>query len=153
MKILMVLTLHDAAGDTGRKTCFWIEEFAAPYYVFKDAGAHITVASPLGGQPPLDPKGDAPDSQTEVTRRFRADLRAQNVLAHSVKLASAWALSFDAVFYPGGRGPLWDLAEDADSIKLIKTLGERLGRNRWYLPQGSQLATPRGARRHADCRA
>ncbi|OGB09780.1 MAG: dimethylallyltransferase [Burkholderiales bacterium RIFCSPHIGHO2_12_FULL_61_11] len=122
MKILMVLTSHDALGNTGDKTGFWLEEFAAPYYVFKDAGTHITVASPLGGQPPLDPKSDEPDSQTETTRRFKADIPAQDVLAQSVKLASLSSENFDAVFYPGGHGPLWDLAEDADSIKLIETM-------------------------------
>ena len=122
MKILMVLTSHDELGNTGKKTGFWLEEFAAPYYVFKDAGADITLASPLGGQPPLDPKSDEPDSQTEATRRFKADIPAQDALAHSVKLSSVSAETFDAVFYPGGHGPLWDLAEDADSIKLIETL-------------------------------
>lgn len=122
MKILMVLTSHDELGNTGKKTGFWLEEFAAPYYVFKDAGADITLASPLGGQPPLDPKSDEPDSQTEATRRFKADIPAQDVLAQSVKLASVSAETFDAVFYPGGHGPLWDLADDADSIKLIETM-------------------------------
>jgi len=122
MKILMVLTSHAELGNTGKKTGFWLEEFAAPYYVFKDAGADITLASPLGGQPPLDPKSDEPDSQTEATRRFKADIPAQDALAHSVKLSSVSAETFDAVFYPGGHGPLWDLAEDADSINLIETL-------------------------------
>jgi len=122
MKILMVLTSHAELGNTGKKTGFWLEEFAAPYYVFKDAGADITLASPLGGQPPLDPKSDEPDSQTEATRRFKADIPAQDALAHSVKLSSVSAETFDAVFYPGGHGPLWDLTEDADSINLIETL-------------------------------
>lgn len=122
MKILMVLTSHAELGNTGKKTGFWLEEFAAPYYVFKDAGVDITLASPLGGQPPLDPKSDEPDSQTEATRRFKADIPAQDALAHSVKLSSVSAETFDAVFYPGGHGPLWDLAEDADSIKLIEIL-------------------------------
>lgn len=120
MKILMVLTSHDSLGDTGEKTGFWLEEFAAPYYVFKDAGADITLASPRGGQPPLDPKSDAPEAQTEATRRFKADPDAQAALAHTVQLADVSAVDFDAVFYPGGHGPLWDLAEDAASIALIE---------------------------------
>ena len=122
MNILMVLTSHDQLGDTGKKTGFWLEEFAAPYYVFKDAGAQITVVSPKGGQPPLDPKSDADDAQTESTRRFKADSAAQSLLAHTGKLSAVSAGEFDAVFYPGGHGPLWDLAEDADSIKLIETM-------------------------------
>jgi len=121
-KILMVLTSHDQLGNTGAKTGFWLEEFAAPYYVFKDAGAAITLASPLGGQPPLDPKSDDPASQTEATHRFRADPSAQAQLATTLKLADVSAHDFDAVFYPGGHGPLWDLAEDASSIKLIETM-------------------------------
>ncbi|KRC30466.1 MULTISPECIES: type 1 glutamine amidotransferase domain-containing protein [unclassified Acidovorax] len=119
-KILMVLTSHDQLGDTGKKTGFWLEEFAAPYYVFKDAGVQITLASPKGGQPPLDPKSDDPGAQTDATRRFKADADAQNVLANTVALASVRAEDFDAVFYPGGHGPLWDLAEDALSIALIE---------------------------------
>ena len=122
MKILMVLTSHDQLGDTGKKTGFWLEEFAAPYYVFKDAGADITLASPQGGQPPLDPKSDAPDAQTDATRRFKEDPQAQQALAHTVKLAGLPATGFDAVFYPGGHGPLWDLAEDRDSIMLIERM-------------------------------
>jgi putative intracellular protease/amidase len=122
MKILMVLTSHDRLGDTGKKTGFWLEEFAAPYYVFKDAGAEVTLASPKGGQPPLDPTSDAPDSQTESTRRFKADAAAQAVLADTRKLSSLSGDGFDAVFYPGGHGPLWDLAEDADSIALIESM-------------------------------
>ena len=121
-KILMVLTSHSALGDTGKKTGFWLEEFAAPYYVFLDAGAEITLASPQGGQPPLDPKSDDPDAQTEATRRFKADAAAQKALAHTLKLADMSAASFDAVFYPGGHGPLWDLAEDKTSIALIEQL-------------------------------
>jgi len=121
-KILMVLTSHDQLGDTGAKTGFWLEEFAAPYYAFKDAGAHITLASPLGGQPPLDPKSDDPASQTEATLRFKADPAAQAVLASTLKLKDVSAADFDAVFYPGGHGPLWDLAEDASSIALIETM-------------------------------
>ena len=121
-KILMVLTSHDQLGDTGSKTGFWLEEYAAPYYAFKDAGAAITVASPLGGQPPLDPKSDDEASQTDATRRFKADTAAQAVLASTVLLKDVKAADFDAVFYPGGHGPLWDLAEDADSIALIETM-------------------------------
>ncbi len=121
-KILMVLTSHSALGDTGKKTGFWLEEFAAPYYVFQDAGAEITLASPQGGQPPLDPKSDDPGAQTEATRRFKADAAAQKALAHTQKLADVSAADFDAVFYPGGHGPLWDLAEDRASIALIEQL-------------------------------
>ncbi|MEN3277650.1 MAG: hypothetical protein V7631_3440 [Massilia sp.] len=122
MNILMVLTSHDRLGDTGKKTGFWLEEFAAPYYVFKDAGATLTLASPAGGQPPLDPKSDEPDAQTDATRRFRDDPAARQALANTVKLSGVEAGQFDAVFYPGGHGPLWDLAEDADSIRLIETM-------------------------------
>ena len=120
MKILMVLTSHDQLGNTGQKTGFWLEEFAAPFYVFQVAGVQITLASPKGGQPPLDPKSDDPSFQTEATRRFKADPSAQAMLATTVKLSEVSAKDFDAVFYPGGHGPLWDLAEDADSIKLIE---------------------------------
>ncbi len=119
-RILMVLTSHDRLGDTGKKTGFWLEEFAAPYYVFKDAGAEITLASPEGGQPPLDPKSDDESAQTDATRRFKTDADAQQQLATTVPLASVRAGDFDAVFYPGGHGPLWDLAEDAQSIALIE---------------------------------
>ncbi|MGC0840348.1 type 1 glutamine amidotransferase domain-containing protein [Pantoea agglomerans] len=123
MKILMVLTSHDELGTTGKKTGFWLEELAAPYYAFLDAGAEITLASPKGGQPPLDPKSDEPDSQTDETRRFHADSAAQAVLASTVKLDTVDQEAFDAVFYPGGHGPLWDLANDKHSISLIeKTL-------------------------------
>lgn len=122
MKILMVLTSHDQLGNTGEKTGFWLEEFAAPYYVFKDAGATLTLASPKGGQPPLDPKSDAPNAQTEATSRFRGDPAAQDALANTLKLAQIQGAEYDAVFYPGGHGPLWDLAEDRDSIRLIETL-------------------------------
>jgi putative intracellular protease/amidase len=120
MKILMVLTSHDKLGDTGEKTGFWLEEFAAPYYVFKDAGAEIVLASPAGGQPPLDPKSDAEDSQTEATMRFKADEGANQALATTHKLADITTDGFDAIFYPGGHGPLWDLAENADSKRLIE---------------------------------
>lgn len=122
MKILMVLTSHDQLGDTGKKTGFWLEEFAAPYYALKDAGAEITLASPKGGQPPLDPKSDDADAQTDDTRRFKADADAQKALASTVLLSGVDAADFDAVFYPGGHGPLWDLAEDAHSISLIEAL-------------------------------
>lgn len=122
MKILIVLTSHDTLGDTGRKTGFWLEEFAAPYYAFVDAGAAVTLASPLGGQPPLDPKSDDPDAQTDATRRFRQDGDAQRRLAHTLRLADVQAADYDAVFYPGGHGPLWDLAEDAKSVGLIETM-------------------------------
>lgn len=119
MKILMVLTSHDQLGNTGHKTGFWLEEFAAPYYVFKDAGAEITLASPLGGQPPLDPVSDKPEFQTESTKRFNQDADAQAQLAATVKLADINSQAFDAVFYPGDHGPLWDLATNSDSINLI----------------------------------
>ena len=122
MKILMVLTSHDQLGNTGKKTGFWLEEFAAPYYVFKDAGAQVVLASPKGGQPPLDPKSDEADSQTEATRRFKHDTAAQAALAHTAKLSDVSGQGVDALFYPGGHGPLWDLAEDADSIKLIESM-------------------------------
>ena len=119
MKILMVLTSHDRLGDTGKKTGFWLEEFAAPYYVFFDAGAEITLASPKGGQPPLDPKSDEADAQTPATERFKADADATAALADTALLSDIDVNEFDAVFYPGGHGPLWDLAEDPHSIKLI----------------------------------
>lgn len=122
MKILMILTSHDQLGNTGKKTGFWLEEFVAPYYVFKDAGAQVTVASPDGGQPPLDPKSDDPSAQTDATRRFSDDPAAQKVLANTHKLKDVSAADFDAVFYPGGHGPLWDLAEDATSIALIEAM-------------------------------
>lgn len=121
MKILVVLTSHDQLGNTCKKTGFWLEEFAAPYYAFKDAGTDITLASPRGGQPPLDPKSDDPSAQTDATRRFKADKAAQALLANTHKLQDMKAGDFDAVFYPGGHGPLWDLAEDADSIALIQS--------------------------------
>lgn len=120
MKILMVLTSHDQLGNTGKKTGFWLEEFAAPYYAFKDAGAQLTLASPKGGQPPLDPKSDEPDAQTEATKRFRQDPAAQSALASTVVLGTVKAGDYDAIFYPGGHGPLWDLAEDRDSIALVE---------------------------------
>ncbi len=120
MKILMVLTSHDKLGDTGNKTGFWLEEFAAPYYVFKDAGADVTLASPKGGQPPLDPTSDTDDAQTDATKRFKGDAAAQKDLANTDVLSQISAEGFDAIFYPGGHGPLWDLAEDGDSKALIE---------------------------------
>jgi putative intracellular protease/amidase len=120
MKILMVLTSHDQLGDTGKKTGFWLEEFAAPYFAFKDAGAQLTLASPKGGQPPLDPKSDEPDAQTEATDRFNKDPAAKSALATTALLNSVRVEDYDAVFYPGGHGPLWDLAEDTFSIALIE---------------------------------
>jgi putative intracellular protease/amidase len=120
MKILMVLTSHDQLGDTGKKTGFWLEELAAPYYVLKDAGAAITLASPKGGQPPLDPKSDLPENQTEFTRRFRADKAIQAELVNTKKLSAVSADDFDALFYPGGHGPMWDMPDNATSIALIE---------------------------------
>lgn len=141
MNVLMVLTSHDQLGNTGAKTGFWLEEFAAPYYVFKDAGANVVLASPAGGQPPLDPKSDAPDAQTDATRRFKADAEAQRQLASTVKLDSVNQQDFDTVFYPGGHGPLWDLAESRESIALIEAF-ERAGK-----PIGFVCHAP-GALRH-----
>ncbi len=120
MKVLIVLTSHDQLGDTGKKTGFWLEEFASPYYHLKDAGVQVTLASPCGGQPPLDPKSYEPDFQTDDTRRFDDDQAAQNELANTAKLAEMKVENFDAVFYPGGHGPLWDLHNDNDSIALIE---------------------------------
>jgi putative intracellular protease/amidase len=121
MKILMVLTSHDQLGNTGRKTGFWLEEFAAPYFVFKDAGVDLTLASPKGGQPPIDPKSDLPENQTEAMARFKKDETAQKTLAHTVRLADVKAEDFDTVFYSGGHGPMWDLAESPVSIALIES--------------------------------
>lgn len=141
MKVLMVLTSHDKLGDTGLKTGFWLEEFAAPYYIFKDAGAEIVLASPAGGQPPLDPKSELADFQTDMTRRFNADADAQKALAGTVKLDTVNEKDFDTVFYPGGHGPLWDLAESKTSINLIESF-ERAGK-----PIGFVCHAP-GALRH-----
>jgi len=121
MKILMVLTSHDQLGNTGRKTGFWLEEFAAPYFVFRDAGVELTLASPKGGQPPLDPKSDLPENQTPAMTRFKKDATAQKSLANTVKLADMKSEGFDTVFYPGGHGPMWDLAESAVSIALLES--------------------------------
>ncbi|WJV66643.1 type 1 glutamine amidotransferase domain-containing protein [Pectobacteriaceae bacterium CE70] len=137
MKILMILTSHDQLGNTGKKTGFWLEEFAAPYYVFKDAGASLTLASPKGGHPPLDPKSDAPDAQTEYTERFRQDPEAQQMLASTQRLSDVHEADFDAVFYPGGQGPLWDLAQDPHSIALIEAF--------------ASAGKPVGAVCHAPC--
>ena len=120
MKILMVLTSHDKLGDTGKKTGFWLEEFAAPYYTFLDAGAAVTVASPKGGEPPLDPKSDTPEGQTDATKRFKKDRAAQSVLANTVKLADVRVDDYDAIFYPGGHGPMWDMPDNPMSIALIE---------------------------------
>ena len=120
MNVLFVLTSHDKLGDTGKKTGFWIEEFTAPYYTLTDEGVNVTIASPRGGQPPIDPASDAPDAQTAATERFKKDEALQEKLAQSHKLADVKADDYDAVFYPGGHGPLWDLSEDKDSIKLIE---------------------------------
>lgn len=120
-KILFVLTSHDQLGDTGKKTGFWIEEFAAPYYLLKDKGVDITLASPKGGQPPIDPSSEAPESQTPATERFNGDKETQDLLSKTLKLDAVNQSDYDAVFYPGGHGPLWDLAEDAQSIALIES--------------------------------
>ncbi|EEE47558.1 type 1 glutamine amidotransferase domain-containing protein [Roseibium alexandrii] len=120
-KVLIVLTSHEDLGDTGQKTGFWVEEFAAPYYVFKDEGASITLASPKGGQPPIDPKSSDPSAATEATRRFDADPETQQILANTLKLDDVNAADYDAIFYPGGHGPLWDLTYDTTSIGLIET--------------------------------
>jgi putative intracellular protease/amidase len=119
-KVLVVLTSHDQLGDTGRKTGFWLEELAAPYYTFKDAGVELTLASPKGGQPPLDPKSDDPAAQTDATRRFKDDALANEQLANTAKLSEVSAVDYDAIFYPGGHGPLWDLVSDQSSIGLIE---------------------------------
>jgi putative intracellular protease/amidase len=121
MKILMVLTSHDQLGTTGRKTGFWLEEFAAPYFVFRDAGVQLTLASPKGGQPPIDPKSDLPDGQTPAMLRFKKDEAAQKDLSQTVKLGDMKSEDFDTIFYVGGHGPMWDLAESSDSIALIES--------------------------------
>ena len=121
MKILMVLTSHDVLGDTGRKTGFWLEEFAAPYFVFRDAGVQLTLASPKGGQPPIDPKSDLPEGQTPAMTRFKQDTSAQKALSQTSLLADMRAKDFDTVFYVGGHGPMWDLAESSVSIALLES--------------------------------
>jgi putative intracellular protease/amidase len=142
MKILMVLTSHDKLGDTGLKTGFWLEELASPYYAFKDQDFNITLASPKGGLPPLDPKSDAPDAQTAATERFRNDDEAQKQLTNTLRLDTVNPADFDAVFYPGGHGPLWDLAEDKHSISLLETF------HREEKPMGLVCHAP-GVLRHA----
>jgi len=122
MKILMVMTSHDRLGDTGKRTGLWLEEFAAPYYLFQDAGADITLASPKGGQPPVDPRSEEPNAQTPATIRFKQDKKAVTALAQTIMISSVSADDYDAVFYPGGHGPLWDLAEDPNSINLIDAI-------------------------------
>ena len=124
MKVAMVLTSHDQLGNTGKPTGFWLEEFASPYYVFKDAGVEVTLLSPKGGQPPLDPKSDAIDAQTEATERFKKDPETQKLLANTKKLSDVKSDDFDALFYPGGHGPMWDLAENKDSIHLIEDMNK-----------------------------
>lgn len=121
MKILQVLTSHDQLGNTGRKTGFWLEEGAAPYFVFRDAGVDVTLASPKGGQPPIDPKSDLPENQTPAMARFKKDAVAQKAFANTVKLADVKAEDYDTVFYSGGHGPMWDLAEDPVSIALLES--------------------------------
>ena len=125
MKVLFVLTSHDKLGDTGHKTGFWAEEFAAPYYKLADAGVDITIASPKGGQPPIDPNSESQDAQTEATERFYKDKELQQKLSQTKKLSEVKAEDFDAVFYPGGHGPLWDLTNDKDSIKLIENFASQ----------------------------
>lgn len=120
MKVLIVLTSHSELGNTGKKTGFWVEEFAAPYYTLKDAGVQITLASPKGGQPPIDPKSEEPDNQTSATKRFYEDIELQKLLSQTKKLSEVSSEDYDAVFYPGGHGPLWDLSNDKDSIQLIE---------------------------------
>src|SRR4051794_11952620 len=124
MKILMILTSHDQLGNTGRKTGFWLEEFAAPYFVFKDAGADLTLASPKGGQPPIDPKSDLPENQTDAMARFKKDSAAQQALSQTIKLADARAADYDTIFYVGGHGPMWDLVDNPVSIALIESFYE-----------------------------
>lgn len=121
MDILMVITSHDQLGNTGKKTGLWLEEFAAPYYVFRDAGVNVTLASPKGGKPPIDPKSDLPENQTPAMTRFKNDAAAQKVFANTARLADMRAEDFDTVFYPGGHGPMWDLAESSDSIALLES--------------------------------
>lgn len=125
MKVLIVLTSHSELGDTGKKTGFWIEEFAAPYYVLSDAGVEITLASPEGGEPPVDPSSEAPGAQTEATERYNGDKELQEKLRNTVKLSEVKAEDYDAVFYPGGHGPLWDLTESQESIKLIEAFAKQ----------------------------
>ncbi|CDR33746.1 type 1 glutamine amidotransferase domain-containing protein [Criblamydia sequanensis] len=121
MNILMVMTSHDQLGNTGQKTGIWLEEFAAPYFVFRDAGVNLTLASPKGGQPPIDPKSDLPENQTPAMTRYKKDNVAQKAFSHTAKLADMRAQDFDTVYYPGGHGPMWDLAESSTSIALLES--------------------------------
>src|SRR6202042_3185887 len=140
MKVLMVITSHDQLGNTGRKTGFWLEELAAPYYVFKDAGAEITLASPKGGRPPVDPKSNEPDSRTDLTIRFEKDAAAEAQLDKTLRLETVRQEDFDTVFYPGGHGPMWDLAEDKNSAKLIAIVCHSTGALRHVkAPDGKPL--------------
>ena len=150
MKVLMVITSHDQLGNTGRKTGFWLEELAAPYYVFKDVGAEITLASPKGGRPPLDPKSNEPDMRTDLTLRFENDAAAESQLDKTVRLDSVRHEDFDTVFYPGGHGPMWDLAEDKNSTKLIESLCRRQA-DRDRVPFNRRAASRQGSGRKASC--
>ena len=154
MKVLMVLTSHDQLGNTGRKTGFWLEELAAPYYVFKDAGARITLASPEGGRPPLDPKSQDPNFQTDITRRFERDADAEGQLDKTLRLDGVKQEDYDTVFYPGGHGPMWDLAEDKNSIKLIDPSSLRVSLSPWCatLPACCAMSRPRETRRSSTAR-
>ena len=151
MKVLMVITSHDQLGNTGRKTGFWLEELAAPYYVFKDAGVEITLASPKGGRPPLDPKSDEPGSRTPLTIRFEKDAAAEAQLDETVRLDSVKQEEFDTVFYPGGHGPMWDLAEDENSIKLIEFLHCCRQANRYRVPFHRCAASRKDGGRQVSC--
>ena len=150
MKVLMVITSHDQLGNTGRKTGFWLEELAAPYYAFKDAGAEITLASPKGGRPPLDPKSNEPDFRTSLTLRFEKDVAAEAQLNKTVRLDSVKQEDFDTVFYPGGHGPMWDLAEDKNSIKLIEVLYRRRQAHRHRVSFHRRAASRQGTGRPAS---
>jgi putative intracellular protease/amidase len=144
MKVLMVITSHDQLGNTGRKTGFWLEELAAPYYVFKDAGVEITLASPKGGRPPLDPKSDEPKSRTELTIRFEKDAAAEAQLGKTVRLDSVKQEDFDTVFYPGGHGPMWDLAEDEHSTDRVFHRCRQANRHRVPFHRGAASRQDRG---------
>ena len=150
MKVLMVITSHDQLGNTGRKTGFWLEELAAPYYTFKDSGVEVTLASPKGGRPPLDPKSNEPDSRTDLTLRFENDASAEAQLDKTVRLDSVRQEDFDTVFYPGGHGPMWDLAEDKRSIKLIRVLHSRRQAHRHCVPFDRGATARQGAGRQAS---
>ena len=145
MKVLMVITSHDQLGNTGRKTGFWLEELAAPYYVFKDAGVEITLASPKGGRPPMDPKSNEPEFRTDLTRRFEKDAAAEAQLDKTVRLDSVKQEDFDTLFYPGGHGPMWDLAEDENSRKLIEFVHccRQANRASYVTPQGRCITSRR----------